>query len=163
MPNYFTQRYNLFKHRIEDTPEGIKNYFGIYDTKININALKCDTETNSIIININYYNKNNYTKFNLPNEVNDIIYSFCENYIELKLKLECFDGFPFVSPKWSLIDIKHNLLNNNINIKDYYLWIIENMNHDNLERIGWTPIYGFEKEILRFFVRINHFNYIEYN
>ena len=163
MHERFIQRYNIFIGRTGGTPEGIKEYLGICDNKININAYRCNIYRNSIIIIINYFNKINYIKFNVPNEINDIINSFCGNYIKLKLKLECMDGFPFIPPIWKLINIKHNLLNNIINIKDYYLWMVENMNYDNLERRGWTPIYGFDKELLRFFIRINHFDSIEYS
>ena len=161
MSDYFIRRYDIFIERTGGTDEGIKNYIGIEDNRIKLNAKKCNASEETIIIDINYFDKIEYINFNLPKEINDIINSYCGNFIELKLKLECYTGFPFVSPMWSLINIKHNLLNNTINIQEYYLWIIENINQENSERNGWTPIYGFDKELLRFFTRINHFDILE--
>ena len=159
MQFYFIKRYNRFIENTNGTSDGIKQYFGIIDNRIKINFIKCDENDDSIDINFYYFNRPKYIKFNLPIEINNIINSFCGNYIELKLTLLCPYGFPFIPPIWKLIHVKHNLHSNNI--IDYYLWIIENINNNNLNRNWWSVIYGFEKELLKFYTQINHFENIE--
>jgi len=164
MENHFERRYKSLMNKIGNVSHNIKRYLNIEDDKITINFQKCNDSADSLIIIINYFNKNEYINFNLPKEVNDIIDSFCGNYIKLKFKLECINNFPFLSPTWKLLDLKNNLKSNNIiNLHDYYIWIIDNINYDNSYRFGWTVIYGFEKEILILFTRINHFASIENN
>ena len=164
MQSHFERRYNSLMNKINYIPHEIKKYLNIEDNKITIIVQKCndDNDIDSIIVFVNYFKKNKYINFNLPKEINDIIDSFCGNYIKLKFKLECINNFPFISPIWKVIDVKNNLKSNNIiNLNDYYIWIIENINYDNSYRLGWSVIYGFEKEILILFTRINHFESIE--
>jgi len=155
MTNYFMRRYDSFIDRTSGNSEGIKEYIGINNYNVSIKVDKCN---NSIYIIYHYFSKNNYINFNLPKEINDIIFSFCGDNIELKLELDCNDHFPFKPPIWKFIYVKNNLSSKNIiDIEDYYKWIIENINNDNNERDGWNVLYGLEKEILRFFIRINHY------
>ena len=156
MENHFIRRYNSFIKKTNGTSNGIKEYININNDKISIKVDKCNI--NSIYIIYHYFNKGNYINFKLPKELNDMILSFCGDNIELKLELECVNDFPFTPPIWKFIYVKNNLFSKNIiDIENYYKWIIENMNNDNNERDGWNILYGFEKEILRFFTRINHY------
>lgn len=156
MVNYFIRRYDSFIKETNGTSYGIKEYMAINNNKISIKVNRYNLY--SIYIIYKYFNKGNYINFKLPKEVNDIIFSFCGDNIELKLELDCSDDFPFTPPMWKFIYVKNNLFSKNIiNIEDYYKWIIENMNNDNNERDGWNILYGIEKEILRFFTRINHY------
>ena len=132
--------------------EPLHDYYNLKDTKIIVNR-----KENILNVHFNHSKKPNFIHFNLPEEINKIIHSFREDRIEIHLNLKCVPTFPYNSPVWNLVEVKHNF---HKNLFEYYQYIIEVANESNAR--NWSCIYGFEKEILRFFVRINHFDYLSF-
>lgn len=128
----------------------LHDFYNLKDTKIIVKK-----DENNINVIIQYKKKPEFIYFNLPPEINKIIHSFRENFIEIHTNLECPPSFPYNSPVWNLVEVRHNLQQN---LTDYYQYIIDMTNDSNIKRNNWSCIYGFEKEILRFFTRINHFD-----
>jgi hypothetical protein len=135
----------------------LKEYFPLHDfyNLKNITIL-VSKEENNIISKIIRKKTPSFIQFDLPKEINNIIHSFREECIEINLRLECLPSFPYKSPVWHLENVKHNLP---YNLSEYYQYIVDMTNDSNIEQNNWSCIYGFEKEILRFFIRINHFDF----
>jgi hypothetical protein len=153
---FFARR--LFRYnKTVDLP--LREYYGLNE-KINILVKE---GTNELTVTILYKNKQPQLFFQgVPTEVNDIIHSFCGDVIEIRAKLTCPKYFPFQSPIWQIIKVKHNLYNRGIiDLEEYYAYVVECVNRSN--DINWSSAYGFETEILRFFTRINHFESIVEN
>lgn len=136
--------------RLEEC-EPLDEFYNLKDTKIITNR-----EENGINVQFNYFKKPTFIHFNLPEEINNIIHSFREDIIDIRARLECPPTFPYHSPTWKLVEVNHNYRKN---LFEYYKYIVDVTNESNIK--NWSCIYGFEKEILRFFVRINHFDAFE--
>ena len=146
----FNSRYDRFNNMVT-VP--LSEFFGCKNMSIVVE--KNDTE---LYITFTYKNKNSPIHFNLPIEINKLIYSFCGDFIEIKTRLACPKFYPYNPPIWNLVKVNNNLYNRRIiTLTEYYESIVEHVNHSNKELSNWSCIYGFEKEILRFLVRINHF------
>jgi hypothetical protein len=130
--------------------EPLHDYYNLKDTEITV-----DRKETILNVQYNYSKKPIYIHFHLPEEINKIIHSFREDRVEIHLNLECIPTFPYNSPIWNLIEVRHNF---HKNLLEYYQYIVDVANESNTR--NWSCIYGFEKEILRFFVRINHFDYL---
>ena len=133
--------------------EPLHEFYNLKDTKIIVNK-----EENVLNIPFHHSKKPRFVHFNLPEEINKIIHSFREDTIIIDTILRCPPTFPYNSPVWNLVDVKHNF---HKNLFEYYQYITDVANESNIDRGNWSCIYGFEKEILRFFVRINHFDAFE--
>jgi len=150
---FFRKRLNKYKQTV-DLP--LREYYGLNEN-INILVNEGTDDLNVIILYKNKQPKFSFTEF--PDEINDMICSFCGDFIEIRLKLTCPKFFPFHSPIWHIIKVNNNLYNRGIiDLEEYYTHIVECVNRSNIR--NWSPTYGFEKEILRFFTRINHFESI---
>jgi hypothetical protein len=152
---FFLGRFDRYKKVVDCS---LHKYYGLNE-KINIFV---NNGNNELYITIIYKNKHpKYQIKELPKEVNDLIYSYCGDFIEIQAKLACPLTFPYNSPVWNIINVKDNLYNRGIiNLEEYYHHIATLANESNINRKNWSPIYGFEKEILRFFMRVNHFESI---
>jgi hypothetical protein len=136
----------------------LEEYFPLHDFyNLKNIIITVSKEENNIISKITHRKIPSFIHFNLPLEINKIIHSFREEFIEINLKLECLPTFPYNSPIWHLQRVKHNLPHN---LLEYYQYIVDITNESNIERNNWSCIYGFEKEILRFFIRINYFDFL---
>jgi len=122
----------------------LSEYYGLKNVLFLVNKL--ENELNIII----RYTRFQPTCFNFPFEINKLINSYCGDYIEIHTTLVCPKTFPFLSPRWNLIKVNHNIA---MNLEEYYRYIVEVTNESN--KLNWSSTYGFEKEILRFFVRLN--------
>ena len=160
MRNLFDRKYLRYLVLLGGT--NLKDYLGIVDDCLTIDVTKKGECTLCIIFR--YVNNVKKPEFAiLPREINSLIHSFCGDFIEVNLELKCPKFFPFTVPIWNVVDVKHNLYSNgNILLKHYYEYIAENTNFSNDELKNWTVTYGFEKEILRFYMRIKDFRLIEH-
>ena len=68
------------------------------------------------------------------------------------------DDYPFNPPIWSLYSIDYKCNKDNLNILDYYTYLIKNHNDESQRQ--WSPAIKFEQECLRLIVRLNHFHYL---
>ena len=153
---FVSRRFEKFSNMIGD--KSISEFLGLSD-KISI-FVERDFTTNGDGVKVTFIYRTKTPKINflLPDVINDHIHSYCGDFIVIKTRLECPKLFPYNPPVWKLLSVKNNLFNNGIiTLEEYYRWLIGCVNRQNIENRGWTAIYGFEKEILRFFSRINHF------
>jgi len=120
--------------------------------------INVEKKKDELYVTFIYKKKNSPIHFNLPIEINKLIYSYCGDVIEIQTKLVCPKFYPYNPPIWNLVKVNNNLYNQGIiTLKEYYESVIDHVNHSNGNLENWSCIYGFEKEILRFFMRINHF------
>jgi len=143
MKVFFERRYARFE-QIVNIP--LAEYYGMKNVSFVVNKLE-----NELYIIIRY-TRFQPTCFNVPFEINKLINSYCGDYIEIHAILACPKMFPFVSPVWNLAHVKHNFA---MNLEKYYKYIVDITNESNIVNKNWSSIYGFEKEILRFFMRLN--------
>lgn len=152
----YESRYKRFTNMVT-VP--LSEYFGCKNMEIIVE--KRETE---LYITFKYKNKMHPIHFNLPIEINKLIYSYCGDFIEIHTKLVCPKMYPYAPPIWNLIKVNNNLYNRGIiTLTEYYKSVVEHVNHSNETLHNWSCIYGFEKEILRFFMRINHFESVVEN
>lgn len=142
MKVFFERRYTRFERIVGDMT--LAEYYGLKNVSFLVNKLENELH---IIIR---YTRFQPTCFNVPFEINKLINSYCGDYIEMHTILACPKTFPFLSPKWNLLHVNHNIA---MNLEEYYRYIVDVTNESN--KINWSSTYGFEKEILRFFVRLN--------
>lgn len=141
----FERRYTRFQ---EYAP--LHEFYNLKNTIISVVK-----EEKTLHVKISYSKKPDLIWFNLPPEINELIHSYRDDFIEINTRLECIDMFPYTSPTWKLTNVKHNFQKD---LFEYYQYIVDVTNESNIDRNNWSCIYGFEKEILRFFVRVNHFD-----
>jgi hypothetical protein len=147
--------YNKFMYNISTT--SISNYFNIQDKNLTIKLLP---NNKKFLLSFNYTKKIKFIHFNdLPDDINKEIYSFLNpNYIHVIYEMNVSNDYPFNPPTWSLYSIDYKCNQENINIQDYYNYLIQN--HNNESERQWSPAIKFEQEFLRLIVRLNHFHYL---
>jgi hypothetical protein len=89
--------------------------------------------------------------------INDIIATYATDIINIKIKINHYDDYPFKFPVWNLTTLLYNI-KYPLNLRDYYKYIIDN--HNNRYKTDWSPAIGVEKDILEFISKINHFDYL---
>ena len=144
---------------LEKNREGktLEKYFGLETDKykkFRIKFTRKEQQKMELIINFTQYYY--YYFVDLPKEISNIIFTYLFDYINIHLEIAYSTSYPFVAPFWSLISVHHNISYPPVNLEDYYKYIIDNTNQDNTR----SPITYFEKDILEFIVKINHFEYI---
>ena len=147
--------YNTFMYNISTT--NISNYFNIQDKNLSIMLVP---NNKKFLLSFNYTRKINFIKFiDLPDDLHDVIYSFLNpNYIHVTYEMNVSDDYPFNPPIWSLYSIDYKCNKDNLNICDYYTYLIKN--HNDESQRHWSPAIKFEQEFLRLIVRLNHFHYL---
>uniref|UniRef100_A0A6C0HRM2 Uncharacterized protein n=1 Tax=viral metagenome TaxID=1070528 RepID=A0A6C0HRM2_9ZZZZ len=146
----FESRYKRFTN-IVTVP--LSQYFGCKNMEIVV-----EKREDELYITFKHTSKRTPIHFNLPIEINKLIYSYCGDFIEIQTKLVCPKLYPYNPPIWNLIKVNNNLYNSGvISLTEYYNTIVQHVNESNGNLKNWSCVYGFEKEILRFFTRINHF------
>ena len=127
----------------------------------------------------------------VPLELVQKIYSYVSyEYIHLSFKITFPEGYPFVPPKWTLMEENNNVSHSalqNITIRDYFLRlttvhneqykrdeecvfneydknVLATMSDSQRKRVidhyYWSPAITIEKDVLYFVTRINHFDHI---
>ena len=71
-------------------------------------------------------------------------------------------SYPFhPGPTWSLIDVEYNI-KTLLNLKEYYTYLVDT--HNNSNSNDWSATTLIDKDILKFFGKMNYFEHIlEYN
>lgn len=155
MLTLFKKRYERFQNKI--TASSINKYFGIIDPNIKIELNKKNNETN-LYLNIFYLKPQKKTHFKLfPDEINDLIYSYLNEYIDVEFKILYPLDYPFQPPIWSLTKNASNFVFKDLlnNIVEFAITC-----HNNQHNRDWSPATDIEKDILGFIVKINTFEYI---
>jgi hypothetical protein len=152
------RRINNLKNITENS--SLEEYFNLNNTenkKINFKYF-INKEMNSIELHIKIFKKDRKIIFNnLPLELSDIISSYMDHYIKIKISIFLPLTYPFSIPIWNLIDVEHNI-KSIINLKNYYNYLVEK--HNNRYMRDWSAGIQIFKDILEFFQKINHFEYI---
>ena len=153
--NDFTNIINL--HGSLEKYFGITNENGIeFKTKINIQTLD---GFNQFEVNLDFiiiHNNKIYKFNNIPLEINSLIASYyTPNYIHLKIQLTSVESYPFNSPIWKIINVKHSL---KMNLYEYYKYIVDS--HNKIMKRNWSPAIKIETDILYFITKINHFEHL---
>ena len=129
--------------------------------KLNIRISKIITNPPKYIhvyLNIIFYKFHIYNFSSLPVEINNIIYKFLTDYINITTIIKFPNSYPYVQPKWSLYNIKHNIHSPPIDIRHYYSYILHR--HNKEYKNDWTPAVSLESDILNLLQKINHPEYI---
>lgn len=134
----------------------LEKYYNLPDNfKIKTN---CSEQANNIILSILYYSYPEFSKIKeLPFEISCIIHSYLYNKIEINILIIYPLEYPFVSPIWTLINVKHNF-KTLLNLNKYYKYLIDTHNHKHLKY--WSPAITIASNILEFIQQINHIEYI---
>jgi hypothetical protein len=161
--------YEQFINNIKDS--SIEKYFGINadnNSKLKISISKIKNlqsikNPTKITLNIQYFkNEKIYNFNNLPIEIIRQIQEYGDNFIEMEIDIYFPNQYPYITPIWSLKNIKHNIkLEQPLSIKEYYNYIITNHNIKN--KIYWSPATRIEADIIEFIQKINHFEYLFYD
>lgn len=127
---------------------------GDYILTINLNILFIRK------INIHMILLNKIMKKN--NIATDLFFRITNTYLPSKIDMNikiCFEKeWPFYPPHWELYSIKTNIKPQQIELKNYYKYVIQN--HNNMNGFYWTPAISIEKDIIEFIQKINHFEFI---
>lgn len=148
-------RYNKFITTLNGS--NIENYFGLInkpETNVKISIIR---DGNDVLLDILFEKTYSFDILKLPVVINDIIATYATDIINIKIKINHYDDYPFKFPTWNLTKILCNI-KCPLNLTDYYNYIIDN--HNNKYKIYWSPAINVEKDILEFISKINHFDYL---
>jgi hypothetical protein len=155
METLFEKRYNKFNNKLLNC--SVSEYFGIKDTKLNFTLNKKNNEE-VIYLNVLYFKPQKYFNFNnVPYEINDIINSYLNDYIDLQVKINYTMDYPFHQPEWSLLHFSSNI-KSNWQLDNIFSYLINC--HNNQHVRDWSPATDIEKDILDFIRKIYIFEYI---
>ena len=93
----------------------------------------------------------------LPEELNDIINSYLDDFIIIEIVVDLRHNYPFSKPNWNLVNVKDSY-DNRLPLKlfNYYKYIV-NKHNKMYTKKNWSPIIDIKNDILIFITRINHF------
>lgn len=155
-----TQQMNLRLKRFEHDFKDIE--LGQYFQLKNIHIDKV-IQNNNILLTVHFNKKYKGPFLNILPELNNIIFEYLNESIEIKIKIQYSNNYPFTPPIWYIKGVKHNNIST-MELLDYYIYKIKNHNElynavlDGMTQ--WNPAIGIEKDILLFLERINHFEEI---
>jgi hypothetical protein len=161
--------YEQFINNIKDS--SIEKYFGINavnNSKLKISISKIKNlqsikKQTKITLNMQYFkNEKIYNFNNLPIEIIRQIQEYGDNFIDMEIDIYFPKQYPYIRPIWRISNIKHNIkLKQPLTVKEYYNYIINN--HNNNNKIYWSPATKIETDIIEFIQKINHFEYLFYD
>jgi hypothetical protein len=155
MVTLFEKRYSKFNNKITDA--SISEYFGIKDTNLKFKLFK-KNDKNELYFNIYYLKPQEKINFkNVPNEINDIIYSYLNDYIDIQVKIDYKIDYPFDYPVWTLLHFSSNI-NSQWDLYDIFSFFLNCHNNQHIR--DWSPATDIEKDILDFIRKINIFEFI---
>jgi len=159
---------------------------------VSMNIEVDDSQPNRIILSVEYSTKTQFVLLKgIPFELSRMISSYIPpNRIQLKFAISFPKEYPFIPPKWSLIEDLSNITsipNLIVPTTQYYQELVDTHNNqykrspdlDNdgsepypfsgtcphkksmhAESYYWSPAHYIEQDVLNFILRINHFEYI---
>jgi len=152
------KRYSKFIRNLNG--DTIENYFGIInkpETNVRISIIR---DGNDVLLDILFEKTYSFDIVKLPVVINEIIATYATDIINIKIKINHYDDYPFRTPVWFLTTLFYNI-NSPLNLPDYYKYIIDNHNNRfNKCNKDWSPAIDVEKDILEFISKINHFDYL---
>jgi len=118
-----------------------------------------------ILLMIRYTNRILCPSFDLPVELNHLIREYLFYTIEIQIKINYSQTYPFTPPIWFMTHVKHNIKREGYDpfyLLEYYMDKINQHNHIYhlrvLDETQWHPAISIEGDILLFLQKINHFD-----
>ena len=162
--NFFRRRLDKLLSRIHDS--SLEDYYDLsHDVeakgKIKI-KMDCPENHNMIDLTISYISKYTFIHFrNLPLDVTQIINTYLDDYLSLKIGINYPTDYPFVQPIWSFINLTYNF-KCRLDLTCYYGYQIDTHNKMYQNNNNWNPAIDIDKDILEFIQKNNHFNMLIY-
>ncbi|MEI7488122.1 MAG: hypothetical protein WCJ72_12075, partial [Chryseobacterium sp.] len=121
-----TKMQRMFSGRVErmGLPNSqLEKKYGLVNSpgeKLEIHASQQKENENEILLTFSFLKKHKLIDILvLPVEVNDIIASYCEEFITMKISILHPPDYPFVPPVWHLLHVQHNVTSP-LNFQEYY-------------------------------------------
>jgi len=161
LKNALDLRFERLEERVLNN-SSFTEYFGIAppneNEELDIKLVTADSTEGIVVIDILFQKHTTQNLLKIPIEIIRHIDNFNHYYLRLRLKLTFPVEYPFQPPVWSLEKIQQQTKPTHVDMKEYYEYIIEKHNSQNATR--WSPSTFIDKDILLFFTRINHFEYL---
>ena len=123
---FFNRQLEKFRTSLRN--QSIIDYFNIKSENVE-DYIHILPNNDYCIITINYYNPGTYFEFpNLPLEINEYIYHFTRTKINIEVKVEPPDDYPFYPPIWSLLNVEC-ITSYHINMREHLEYLISIHNH----------------------------------
>ena len=170
-------------------------YFGLQYKETEMVSMEIDVDElqpDRIILSVKYSTKTPFLKLKgIPFELSRVVASYIPpNRIQVKFAIYFPKDYPFVPPKWSLIEDLSNISdisNLIVPTEQYYQELVDTHNNQykrspdldidgsepypfsetcphlksrQAEYYNWSPSHCIEQDVLNFILRINHFEYI---
>ena len=102
--------------------------------------------------------RNFFFIYELPIDVCCIISNFLTEYINININIKFPWNFPYNPPEWRVFYILHNIHSPPVNLHQYYSDIVHK--HNKELDVTWVPAMRIETDLINFFQKINHFEYM---
>jgi ubiquitin-protein ligase len=158
MNQFFERRYSIMPHLLNNvTFQEHYNIQSVLDNKVMVDVTKTNN-ANEMKIIVKYHEPIYYDIFELPMDISRVISSYLSSYIIIEFVINYPSDYPFSPPRWSVDNVKHNLHSEPIDMLEYYQYITQK--HNDRYRKDWSPVIHIDTDLLDFFQKIHHFEYI---
>ena len=156
----FNRNQEEFLYYLEEYDNSIIDYYGIDNPFLTITFNPCDDFNEINII----YNRNSQI-FEFPSlsyELNKKINDYTKCKINITLKINNVEHFPFQPPLWSLENIEYFIPSGiHINIEEYYEYLVNLHNENYKINKSWVPgMQHVNSDLLNFIIIANTFDYL---
>jgi hypothetical protein len=158
MNQFFERRYSTMPHLLNNVT--FQEHYNIrpgLGNKLLVDVNKTDN-ANEMKFIVRYIEPFDYDIFELPIEISRVISSYLSSYVTIEFVIAHQADYPFSPPRWSVDNVKHNLHSHSIDILEYYQYITQK--HNDRYRKDWSPAIQINTDLLDFFQKIHHFEYI---
>jgi hypothetical protein len=153
----FKKNQNIFLYYLKEYDNSIIKYYNINNPNL---LITFNPNQQYYEINMVYDRKQEIFHFPmLPYELNKKINDFTNSYINITLKINNVEYFPYEPPIWSLKNIEYFIPSGiHINIKEYYEYLVNLHNENNK---NWVPSMRYiNSDLLNFIMIANTFDYL---
>lgn len=158
MNEFFERRYSIMSYLLKNvTFQEHYNIHPIVGNKVLVDTTKTNN-ANEMKIIVQYHEPIYYDIFELPIDISRVISSYLSSYIIIEFVINYPSDYPFSPPRWSVDNVKHNIDSEPIDILEYYQYIVQK--HNDCYHRHWSPGIHLDKDLLDFFQKIHHFEYI---
>ena len=156
----FSRNQKEFSNALKESGNSIKKYYDIDIKDLTITFNPCDNFYEIIIV---YDRKSNIFEFpSLSYELNKKINDYTKCNINITLKINNVEHFPFQPPIWSLENIEYFIPSGiHINIEEYYEYLVNLHNENYKINKSWVPrMQHVNSDLLNFIIIANTFDYL---
>ena len=154
----------LAKFEREFKQVDLARYYQLKKTPYETIEVDKEVVDGKILVKIVYRKKSHCPVLQIPPEMMAKIRSYLTYKIELKVKIQYSENYPFAPPIWSLNGVTHTIPNQ-VNLTDYYSYKVSCHNSQYVQYLldgryhtEWSPAIAIEKDLLTFIQKINHFD-----